>query len=192
MQSVYAAAWHRSNGWAKQAYPTLNQMVREDEMYDEIDEMRMTQALKAAADAAEAGEVPVGAVIYHSDRLVARAHNQREMLQDPTAHAEILAITQAAAALESWRLEDCTMYVTLEPCAMCAGALVLSRMPRLVFGARDPKAGACGSVLDVLACERLNHTVEVVSGVLAEPCGLVLSDFFRERRRAGREGRDHG
>lgn len=157
-------------------------------MHDEIDEMRMTLALRAAADAAEAGEVPVGAVVFHHDRLIGRAHNQREMLQDPTAHAEILAITQAAAALGSWRLEDCTMYVTLEPCAMCAGALVLSRMPRLVFGAWDPKAGACGSVLDVLACERLNHTVEVVSGVLEEPCGLILSEFFRERRRAGKEG----
>lgn len=150
---------------------------------NDIDVMRMTQALKAAADAAEAGEVPVGAVIYHRERLVARAYNQREMLQDPTAHAEILAITQAASALESWRLEDCTMYVTLEPCAMCAGALVLSRIPRLVFGAWDPKAGACGSVLDVLGCERLNHTVEVTSGVLAEPCGLILSEFFQQRRR---------
>ncbi|MDR1745554.1 MAG: tRNA adenosine(34) deaminase TadA, partial [Planctomycetota bacterium] len=144
----------------------------------------MAQALRSAVDAAEEGEVPVGAVIYHRDRLVARAHNQRETLQDPTAHAEILAITQAAAALESWRLEDCTLYVTLEPCAMCAGALVLSRMPRLVFGAWDPKAGACGSVLDVLSCERLNHTVEVVSGVLADQCGLILRDFFRERRQS--------
>lgn len=152
-------------------------------MYDEVNEMRMTIALKAAADAGESGEVPVGAAIFHHDRLIARAHNQRELLQDPTAHAEILAITQAASALGSWRLEDCTMYVTLEPCAMCAGALVLSRMPRLVFGAWDPKAGACGSVLDVLACERLNHTVDVVSGVLAEPCGLLLREFFQERRR---------
>jgi len=159
-------------------------------MFDEVDEMRMTQALRSAADAAEDGEVPVGAVIYHRDRLIGRAYNQRETLQDPTAHAEILAITQAASALGSWRLEDCTMYVTLEPCAMCAGALVLSRMPRLVFGAWDPKAGACGSVLDVLACERLNHTVEVVPGVLAEPCGMILSEFFRERRRKAERGGD--
>ncbi len=149
----------------------------------DVDEARMALALKAAVDAAESGEVPVGAVIFHRNRLVARAHNQRETLQDPTAHAEILAITQAAAALGSWRLDDCTMYVTLEPCAMCAGALVLSRMPRLVFGARDPKAGACGSVLDVLSCEQLNHSVEVTSGVLSEPCGLVLREFFQERRR---------
>lgn len=155
--------------------------------YDEIDEQRMGMALKAAMEAADSGEVPVGALVFHRDRLVGRAHNQREMLQDPTAHAEILAITQAASALESWRLEECTMYVTLEPCAMCAGALVLARMPRLVYGAHDPKAGACGSVLDVLACERLNHTVEVVSGVLAEACGSVLRQFFKERRR-GRVG----
>ncbi len=148
-----------------------------------FDEVRMSQALAAAGDAYEAGEVPVGAVIYHRDRLVARAHNQRETLQDPTAHAEILAITQAASALGSWRLEECTMYVTLEPCSMCAGALVLSRIPRLVFGARDPKAGACGSVLDILACEQLNHTVHVVPGVMAEQCGQILTDFFRERRR---------
>ncbi len=152
---------------------------------EEIDALRMAQALRAAADAAEAGEVPVGAVVYHNERLIGRAHNQRETLQDPTAHAEILAITQAASALGSWRLDDCVMYVTLEPCAMCAGALVLSRMKRLVYGAVDPKAGACGSVLDVLACERLNHTVEVTSGVMAGPCGQILSDFFRERRRQG-------
>ena len=150
----------------------------------EIDEMRMAMALRAAADAAEAGEVPVGAVVFHRDRLVGRAYNQREMLQDPTAHAEILAITQAAAALGSWRLDDCIMYVTLEPCAMCAGALVLSRMSRLVYGAADPKAGACGSVLDVLGCERLNHTVDVSEDVLAEDCGAILTEFFRERRRA--------
>ncbi|MDR0363064.1 MAG: tRNA adenosine(34) deaminase TadA [Planctomycetota bacterium] len=149
---------------------------------DEIDEQRMRLALRAAEDAWEAGEVPVGAVVFHKDRLIGRAYNQRETLRDPTAHAEILAITQAAAALESWRLDDCVLFVTLEPCSMCAGALVLARMARLVYGATDPKAGACGSVLDVLGCERLNHTVEVRGGVLAEPCGEILSEFFRERR----------
>lgn len=153
--------------------------------YDEVDEQRMGLALRAAADAAEAGEVPVGAVVFYRDRLIGRAHNQRETLKDPTAHAEILAITQAAAALDGWRLDDCTLYVTLEPCAMCAGALVLARVSRLVYGAPDPKAGACGSVLDVLGCERLNHTVDVVSGVLAEPCGRILTEFFRSRRRGG-------
>jgi tRNA(adenine34) deaminase len=149
----------------------------------ETEASRMLQAIGAASEAAEAGEVPVGAVIYQGDRLLARAHNQRETLRDPTAHAEILAVTQAAAALESWRLEDCVMYVTLEPCAMCAGALVLARLPRLVYGAADLKAGACGSVLDVLGCDRLNHKVQVEAGLLADACGRILSDFFRERRR---------
>ena len=146
----------------------------------EID--RMLQAVRAAEEAAEAGEVPVGAVVYQGDRLLARAHNQRETLRDPTAHAEMLAVTQAAAALESWRLDGCVMYVTLEPCAMCAGALVLARLPRLVYGAADPKAGACGSVLDVLGCGRLNHKVRVEPGLLADVCGLMLSDFFRKMR----------
>ncbi len=152
--------------------------------YDrELDEARMFMALRAAEEAREAGEVPVGAVVFHRDRLVGRAFNQREMLRDPTAHAEMLAITQAASALDSWRLDECELYVTLEPCAMCAGALILSRVQRLVYGARDPKAGACGSVLDVLGCEQLNHTVEVTPGVLDEPCGTILSEFFRDKRR---------
>lgn len=149
----------------------------------EIDEMRMFHALRAADEAREAGEVPVGAAVFHQGKMLGRAYNQRETLQDPTAHAEILAITQAAAALGSWRLDGCDLYVTLEPCAMCAGALVLARMRRLVYGAADPKAGACGSVLDVLGCERLNHSVEVTAGVLAGPCGEILSEFFRSRRK---------
>ncbi len=149
---------------------------------DPVDVNRMQLALAQAAAAMDADEVPVGAVIYCADELVAKAHNQREILQDPTAHAEIIAITQAAAQLGSWRLDGCTMYVTLEPCAMCAGALVLARFDRLVFGAMDPKAGACGSVLDILACERLNHTVDVTGGVLAGDCGEILSRFFRNKR----------
>jgi tRNA(adenine34) deaminase len=152
-------------------------------MTDDADADRMRQAIRAALEAAEAGEVPIGAVIYRRDRLLARAHNQRETLQDPTAHAEILAITQAAAALGSWRLEDCAMYVTLEPCAMCAGALVLARIPRLVYGAPDPKAGACGSILDVLGCKKLNHAVQVESGLMADVCGQMLRDFFKEKRK---------
>lgn len=148
-----------------------------------VDEMRMRKAIREATDAADEGEVPVGAVVFHGEKLVGSAHNQRETLQDSTAHAEILAITQAAAALGSWRLEGCTMYVTLEPCAMCAGALVLGRLDRVVFGAWDPKAGACGSVLDVLGCERLNHTVEMKGGVLQEECAKVLTDFFKARRK---------
>ncbi len=155
-----------------------------------VDEIRMQAALREAYAALEEDEVPVGAVIFIGDELVGKAHNQREILQDPTAHAEILAITQAAAALGTWRLEGCSVYVTLEPCAMCAGALVLARVERLVFGAWDAKAGACGSVLDVLACEQLNHTVEVTSDVLAPACGEVLRDFFKRKREA--RGNDAG
>lgn len=147
------------------------------------DEWRMQMALQAARQAAAAGEVPVGAVIYQDDQLLAKAHNQRETLQDPTAHAELLAITQAAAALGQWRLENCTLYVTLEPCAMCAGAIILARIPRVVFGAYDPKAGACGSIMDVLSCEKLNHHPEVVGGVMSEACGEILTEFFRLRRK---------
>lgn len=148
----------------------------------DTDELRMQMALREAEAAWEEGEVPIGCVIFHHDTLVGKAHNQRETLQDPTAHAEILAMTQAAAALKSWRLEDCTLYVTLEPCAMCAGAIVLARLPQVVFGAWDPKAGACGSVLDVLGCPALNHQPEVRTDVLGEVCGQILRDFFRERR----------
>ena len=151
----------------------------------DVDAMRMRLALNQAREAAEGGDVPVGALIYHEGELVAKAHNQREELQDPTAHAEILAITQAANALGSWRLEDCEMYVTLEPCAMCAGAIILARLPRLVYGATDPKAGACGSALDVLGCQKLNHRVNVRNGVLAEECGAILTSFFRARRGGG-------
>lgn len=149
----------------------------------DIDAMRMRLAINQAREAAEAGEVPVGALIYHNGELVAKAYNQRETLQDPTAHAEILAITQAANALNSWRLEDCEMYVTLEPCSMCAGAIILARLPRLVYGASDPKAGACGSALDVLGCKKLNHRVNVRTGVLEEECGEILKEFFRRRRK---------
>jgi tRNA(adenine34) deaminase len=155
----------------------------------ENDRAMMERALQEARRAAEAGEVPVGAVVALGSEVIGRAHNQREVLQDPTAHAEILAITQAASALGSWRLTGATLYVTLEPCAMCAGAIVLGRIDRLVYGADDPRAGACGSVLDVLACEALNHRVTVERGLLAGPCGEVLRDFFRERRRrAGPSG----
>ncbi len=148
----------------------------------------MAEALKEAGAAAERGEVPVGCVVVLDGRMVARAHNQREMLQDPTAHAEMIALTQAAAAAGSWRLEGATVYATLEPCAMCAGAMVLGRVARLVYGAADPKAGAVESVFRLLAEPRLNHRVEVTRGVLAEACGRVLTDFFRVRRAAGRGG----
>jgi tRNA(adenine34) deaminase len=142
----------------------------------------MGQALREAEAALERDEVPVGCVIVHDGRAVGRAHNQREMLQDPTAHAEMIAITQAAEALGSWRLEGCTLYVTLEPCAMCAGAMVLARLDRLVYGAADPKAGAVASVFRLLDEPRLNHRVQVAAGVEAEACGAILSEFFRAKR----------
>ncbi len=147
----------------------------------------MRLALQEAAAAEAEDEVPVGAVIVHRGRLVASAHNQREMLQDPTAHAEMLAITQAASALQSWRLDECMLFVTLEPCPMCAGAIIQSRIPLVVFGAADPKAGAVESLFTLLNDERLNHRSQVVSGVLAEPCGRILSEFFRRKRALGKK-----
>ncbi len=144
----------------------------------------MKAALEEAQQAAEVGEVPVGAVVVHRGQVIARAHNRREMDADPTAHAEIIALREAAEALGSWRLEECTLYVTLEPCFMCAGAVVNSRVERLVFGALDPKAGAVGSLADVPGDSRLNHRPQVESGVLAEPCGRILKEFFAARRRS--------
>lgn len=146
------------------------------------DERFMREALKEADRAFLEGEVPVGAVVVWEGRIVGRAHNQRERLRDPTAHAEMIAITQAAAALERWRLTGCTLYVTLEPCPMCAGAMVLARIDRLVYGAADPKAGACGSLMNLVDDGRLNHRVAVDGGVLAEEAGAVLREFFRQRR----------
>ncbi|MBM4016890.1 MAG: tRNA adenosine(34) deaminase TadA [Planctomycetes bacterium] len=152
------------------------------------DDRWMHEALRLARDALAKDEVPVGCVIVHEGRLVGRAHNQRETLRDPTAHAEMIAITQAAEALGSWRLGGCTLYVTLEPCAMCAGAMVLARIDRLVYGACDPKAGAVRSVFRFLDEPRLNHRVAATAGVLAEECGAVLTEFFRSKR--GREEAD--
>jgi tRNA(adenine34) deaminase len=146
------------------------------------DDRLMRLALEEARAAGAEGEVPVGAVVARSDEVVARAGNAREREQDPTAHAEILALRQAARAVGSWHLEGCTLYVTLEPCAMCAGALVLARIDRLVLGAADPKAGFAGSLGDIVRDGRLNHEVEVTVGVLAEECGEVLRAFFAERR----------
>ncbi len=146
------------------------------------DERFMRMALAEARGGKESADVPVGCVIVRDGRVIGRGYNQRELLQDPTAHAEILAITAAAAEVESWRLERCTLYVTLEPCAMCAGAIVLARLPRVVFGAPDPKTGACGSLFNLVQEPRLNHRVELLGGVLAEPCGELIRAFFRELR----------
>lgn len=148
----------------------------------------MQSALREAYAAAEENEVPVGALIVHrGSHIIASAHNQREQLHDPTAHAEMIAITQAAESLDSWRLDDCTLYVTLEPCPMCAGAILQARIPVVVYGADDPKAGAVRSLFTLLDDPRLNHRSQVVSGVLAEPCGAVLTEFFRRQRALGKK-----
>jgi tRNA(adenine34) deaminase len=147
----------------------------------------MEMALEEAAIAAAEDEVPIGSVIVSLQRgVIGRAHNQREQLHDPTAHAEMIAITQAAAALRSWRLEDCVLYATLEPCPMCAGAIVQARLPFVVYGAVDPKAGACHTLYQITSDPRRNHRAQVVSGVLADRCAAILSDFFRGKRRPTR------
>ncbi len=146
------------------------------------DERFMAEALRQAERAAEAGEVPVGAVIVKDGAIVARAHNQVETLRDATAHAEMIAITQASEALENWRLEGAEIFVTLEPCPMCAGALVLSRVARIVYAAPDPVAGACGSVFNIVAEKRLNHRIPVVQGVHGGRAADLLRTFFRSRR----------
>lgn len=150
-------------------------VTKEDEQYMRI-------AIDQAKIAEENGDVPIGAVIVYKNQIIGKAYNQREQLKDPTAHAEIIALTQAAAALQTWRLNGCTIYVTLEPCPMCAGALVLSRMDRLVFGCDDPKTGACGSLYDIVRDNRLNHRLEVMTGVLAGECSKLLQGFFQKKR----------
>ena len=142
----------------------------------------MSAALEEARRATSAGEVPVGAAVFRGGTVVARAHNETVARRDPTAHAELLAVQGALASLHTDRLTDCTLYVTLEPCAQCAGAIVLAKVGRLVFGAYDDKAGMCGSVGDVVRHPRLNHRVEVIGGVEADACGSLLGQFFRERR----------
>ena len=152
-----------------------------------VDEHFMRQALAEAREALAREEVPIGAVVVYRGRIIGRGHNQRETLADPTAHAEMLAITAAADSLRDWRLTECMLYVTLEPCLMCVGAAVLARIGRLVYGAEDPKAGGCGSVYDIPADDRLNHRFPVVGGVLAAESRGLLHDFFRRQRRAGKK-----
>lgn len=158
-----------------------------DDLHSEMLFVYMRAAIQEAQAAATEGEVPVGAVIVHQHRLIAAAHNQRESLKDPTAHAEMLAITQAAAALKDWRLNDCILCVTLEPCPMCAGAILQARIPVVVYGASDPKAGSVRSLYQLLNDDRLNHRCEVVSGVLAEECGGLLTEFFQRQRMLGKK-----
>lgn len=142
----------------------------------------MQKALAQAREAEAAGEVPVGAVLVRHDAFVAQGWNRPISTNDPCAHAEILAIRAAAARLNNYRLPDCTLYVTLEPCTMCAGAIIQARLERVVYGASDPKTGAAGSVFEILGTRKLNHDVEVAGGVLADECGSLLSDFFKDRR----------
>jgi len=146
------------------------------------DEHFMRLAVREAERALEHDDVPVGAVIVAAGEVIGAGHNERELRQDPTAHAELLALREASRALESWRILDSVLYVTLEPCAMCAGAIVLARVPRVVYGTVDPKAGAAGSVLDVLGEARLNHRPAVAGGLLAAQCAALLTEFFTTRR----------
>lgn len=155
------------------------------------DETFMRAALQQAKLAAQKDEVPVGAVVVHKNQIIAKAHNQVEMLHDPTAHAEMIAITQASNSLSSKWLNECTMYVTIEPCSMCAGALVLARVKRLCFGAKDPKTGACGSVGNIVQSDRLNHRLEVDGGLCAEECGSLLTEFFKKKRTADPTGTEN-
>jgi len=147
----------------------------------------MRRALELAAQAASEDEVPVGAIVVYQHQIIAAAYNQREQLADPTAHAEMIAITQAAAYLKSWRLEGCELYVTLEPCPMCAGAILQSRIPKVIYGAIDTKAGAVESLFHLLSDPRLNHRCEILGGVLASECGGILTEFFEAKRRLGKK-----
>jgi tRNA(adenine34) deaminase len=146
------------------------------------DEYFMREALRQAQRARAAGEVPVGAIIVHAGKIIGRAHNQVELLKDATAHAEMLALTQAEAAVGDWRLIECDLYVTKEPCAMCAGAIVHTRVRRVIFGCTDPAAGAAGSVMNLLQMPALNHRCDIASGVLQDECAAILQNFFRKRR----------
>lgn len=156
-------------------------------MAKERDRYFMEAAYAEALVAEQLGEVPVGAVVVYADQIVGRGHNLRETSNDPTSHAEMIAIRQAAAELKSWRLLDCTLYVTLEPCVMCMGAIILARIPRLVYGCRDPRVGAVGSIYNLAEDDRFNHRVEVTEGVLQQECSQQLSDFFRRLREQKKE-----
>ena len=153
------------------------------------DEQFMLAAIAEARTAYDEGEVPIGAVVVHEPkgRVIGRGHNQRELLCDPTAHAEMLALTAAASDLSTWRLVDCTLYVTLEPCCMCAGAIVAARLERLVYGTEDPKSGACVSLFTIPQDERLNHRVDMCGPILPGPCAQLLRDFFRDQRASGKK-----
>lgn len=162
-------------------------MIRPDDNPMQPHERWMRAALELARQAYDEGEVPIGAVIVHDGRIIGEGYNQRESLKDPTAHAEMIAITQAAQSLESWRLLDCTIYITLEPCPMCAGAIVLARIPTVIYGTTDPKAGACHSLFQITDDARLNHRAAVLGGVLQPECKGLLQDFFAAQRALGKK-----
>jgi tRNA(adenine34) deaminase len=161
--------------------------VEPDENPLQLHERWMRAAFDEARAALELDEVPIGAVIVHDSRIIAAAHNARESLNDPTAHAEMIAITQAAQTLGSWRLLDCALYVTLEPCPMCAGAIVQSRIPTVLYGATDPKAGACHTLFQITSDVRLNHQAVVIGGILKDESRALLQEFFARQRRAGKK-----
>ncbi len=154
-----------------------------------VDNLFMREALRLAQLAQSLGEVPIGAVLVHAGQIIGQGYNLREISQDPTTHAEMVAIRQAAVSLGSWRLLDCTLYVTLEPCVMCMGAIILARIPRLVYGCRDPRVGAAGSIYNFAGDERFNHRVETTEGILGEECSTLLSQFFQKLRAAKRSER---
>lgn len=162
-------------------------MIDRDDVSLQWHDRWMRLALDQARQAFDEGEVPVGAVIVHDGHIIAEGHNQREALQDPTAHAEMIAITQAAQSLGSWRLLDCTLYVTLEPCPMCAGAIVQARLPTVVYGTTDPKGGACHTLYQITSDARLNHESTVLGGVLREECKAILQEFFALQRSLGKK-----
>ena len=150
----------------------------------DLNQMFMQEAIREAQKAAQADEVPIGVVVVFENKIIARSHNQVEILKDPTAHAEMIALTSATNYMSSKWLQECSLYVTLEPCSMCAGALVLARLGHLYFGAKDPKAGACGSVINIANHKELNHRVDIQGDILSEQCGLLLSDFFKKKRKS--------
>ncbi len=170
--------------------PDEPQIESADSDHRAFDRAMMAQALELAREARNLGEVPVGALVVSGGRIIAQAFNLRETLHDPTAHAERLALSMAGQVLRTWRLTGCVLYVTLEPCAMCAGAIVQSRIDRLVYGAADPKAGACASLYKLVSDPRFNHRAEVDAGLMARECGEILTDFFRERRAFRKLGSD--
>lgn len=161
----------------------VNSRILSKALPTEQDRAFMAEALKQAKVAFEEDEVPIGAIIVHKGKIVAKAHNQVEMLKDPTAHAEMIAITQATSTLSSKWLNDCVMYVTIEPCSMCAGALVLARIKKLFFGSTDPKAGACGTCFNIVQDPKLNHQISMAHGILAQECSQLMSDFFKKKRK---------